>query len=163
MRSIATGSAPSSAPFDGRRHPRRKAAMFASLTCDSPLASAEKLPRRYPCFAQWSQTARHTNRAVSTLTKARAVTRTRRPRGPPTKAERTSAKHPTGAPRRRAHRASYRPSGGEKPSPRVPNGTRHGPFGRESTTKKLRRPAQKRCAVCTSKPAHPLAIRQNPR
>ena len=101
--------------------------MFASLTCDSPLASAEKLPRRYPCFAQWSQTARHTNRAVSTLTKARAVTRTRPPGGPPTKAKRTPAKHPTGAPGGRAHRASYWPSGREifreKPSLRVPSGT----------------------------------------
>ena len=56
--------------------------------------------------------ARHSNRAVSTLTKARAVTRTR-------------------PPRRRAHRAFYWPDGREicheKPSPRVPSGTRAHP------------------------------------
>ncbi len=48
--------------------------------------------------------ARHSNRAVSTLTKARAVTRTR-------------------PPRRRAHRAFYWPDGREKPSPRLPSDT----------------------------------------
>ena len=52
--------------------------------------------------------ARHSNRAVSTLTKARAVTRTHPPQG-------------------RAQRASYWPSGREifreKPSLRVPSGT----------------------------------------
>ncbi len=35
----------------------------------------------------------------------------------------TPPKHPTGAPPRRAQRAFYWPSGGEKPSFRVPSGT----------------------------------------
>ncbi len=69
----------------------------------APSASGDREPTQPPGSAQ---------RALTALTKARAVTRTR-------------------PPRRRAHRAFYWPAGREicheKPSPRVPSGTRAAP------------------------------------